>query len=161
MKKILSCLPLILLLFACKNKKTSLQDDSTVTVSDFIEFFPEVKLPFGVYDTSLAKKPNDSMVIGQKNFARFIPDRIYRKDFGKAAPKMYAVGRAIEKNQENYLFVKAIAGSKRVGYLLTFSKDDKILKSMPLVKTGTVTSAYGTLDSKFQITTYRETKKGG
>jgi hypothetical protein len=155
MKKLL----LLLLLFACKNKKTSLQDDSTVTVSDFIDFFPEVKLPFTVFDTSLTKKPNDSMVIGQKNFTKFVPDSIYRKDFGKATPKIYAIGRAIEKNKEKYLFVKALAGSKRVAYLLTFSKDDQFLRSMPLVKTGTGTSAYGVLDPKFQITTYRETKK--
>jgi hypothetical protein len=162
MKKILFCLSLILLLFACKNKKTSLQDDSTVTVSDFIEFFPEVSLPFYVSDSVLLKKSNDSMVIGKKNFSKFIPDSIYRKDFGKGiTPKLYAIGRAVEKKKEKYLFIKAVSGSKRVAYLVCFSKDDQFLKAMPLVRTGIdrSTSAYGLLDTKFQITTYRETRK--
>jgi hypothetical protein len=161
MKKNLFCLSLILLLFACKNKKTSLQDDSTVTVSDFIDFFPEVKLPFTVYDTTLTRKVNDSMLIGQKNFTKFIPDTIYRKEFGKGKPKLYAVGRAVEKNKEQYLFIKALLGSKRVAYLAVFSKDDKFLRAMPLVRSGIErsTSAHGLLDTKFQITTYRETKR--
>jgi hypothetical protein len=164
MKKILFYLSLIFLLFACKNKKTSLQDDSTVTVSDFIAFFPEVSLPFYVSDSVLLKKTSDSMIIGKKNFTKFIPDSIFRKDFGKGiAPKLYAIGRAVEKKKEKYLFVKAISGSKRVAYLVCFNKDDQFLRAMPLVKTGIErsTSAYGLLDSKFQITTYRETRKSG
>lgn len=157
MKKIL----LLLLLFACKNKQTSLQDDSTVTVSDFIEFFPEVSLPFTVYDTTLTRKVNDSMLIGQKNFTKFIPDTIYRKEFGKSTPKLYAMGRAVEKKKEKYLFIKAISGSKRVAYLVVFSKDEKFLRAMPLVRSGfdRTVSAHGLLDNKFQITTYRESKR--
>ena len=161
MKKNHFCLLLILLLFACKNKKTSLTDDATVTVTDFIEFFPQVQLPFFVSDSMLIKKPSDSMIIGKNNFAKFIPDSIYRKDFGRGVtPKMYAIGRAVEKGKEQYLFVKAVSGSKRVVYLVTFSKDDHFLKSMPLVRTGAASSAYGLLDAKYQITTYRENRKG-
>jgi hypothetical protein len=71
------------------------------------------------------------------------------------------LGKTAEKGREKYLFAKAISGGKRIGYLFTFSKDDKFLRSMPLVKTGTdnYSSAYGMLDGKFQITTYVE-KKG-
>ena len=162
MKKILFCLSLILLLFACKNKKTSLQDDSTVTVSDFIAFFPEVSLPYYVSDSMLLKRTSDSMVIGRKNFTKFIPDSIYRKDFGRGVtPKLYAMGSAVEKKKEKYLFIKAVSGSKRVAYLVCFSKDDQFLRAMPLVKSGIDhnTSAYGLLDTKFQITTYRESRK--
>jgi hypothetical protein len=162
MLKYLFWLSLILLLADCKSKKTSLQDEDEIEVSDFIDFFPDIKLPFQVADTTLVKKSSDSLVIGYKIFTTFIPDSILSKDFGKGAkPKIYALGKTAEKGKEKYLFAKVISGSKRVGYLFTFTKDDKFLRSMPLVKTGTdnYSSAYGMLDNKFQITTYVE-KKG-
>lgn len=162
MKKYLFSICLLLLVFGCKNKKASLQDDEQVTVSDFIEFYPERSLPYNISDTMLLRKPNDSMLIGFKTFTKFIPDSIFRKDFGKTAtPKLYALSRTAEKGKEKYIFTKAVSGNKRVAYLTCFSKDDKFLKAMPLVRTGFdhYTSAYGLLDSKFQITTYRETKK--
>lgn len=164
MKKYLFSLGFILLLFACKDKKASLQAGDIVTAADFVAFYPELTLPYIVADTMLVKKTNDSMVIGLKTFTQFIPDSIWKKDFGKsAAPKFYALGRAAEKGKENYLLTKAVAGNKRVVYLACFNKDNIFLKAMPLLKTGFdhYTSAYGLLDSKFQITTYRETKKAG
>lgn len=164
MKKYLFSFCLILLVVACKNKKTSLQDDQQVTASDFIEFFPQVTPPYFVSDTMLSKKPNDSFAIGAATFNKFVPDSIFRKEFGKSAkPKLYALAGTAEKGKEKYLFIEALSGSKRVAYLACFGKDDKFLKAMPLVKVGFdhYTSAYGLLDSKFQITTYHETKKAG
>jgi hypothetical protein len=162
MKKYLFSFCFILLVFACKNKKASLTDDEQVTVSDFIAFYPEVSLPYFISDTMLIKKPNDSMAIGYKTFTKFIPDTIFRKEFGKTTqPKLYALASTAEKGKEKYVFTQAVAGNKRVAYLACFSKDDKFLKAMPLLRIGFdhFTSAYGLLDSKFQITTYRETKK--
>jgi hypothetical protein len=164
MKKHLFSLGFILLLFACKEKKASLQAGDIVTAADFVAFYPEVSLPYIIADTMLLKKGNDSMAIGLKTFTQFIPDSVWKKDFGKnAAPKFYALARTAEKGKEHYLFTKAVVGNKRVAYLACFSKDNKFLKAMPLVRTGFdhYTSAYGLLDSKFQITTYRETKKEG
>ncbi len=50
--------------------------------------------------------------------------------------------------------------NKRVGYLICFDKNDKYLNALPIVKTGfdNYTSAYGSLDKKFQIATYKERK---
>ncbi|THU40086.1 hypothetical protein FAM09_09380 [Niastella caeni] len=163
MKKYLLSLGL-LILFACKDKKAPLQAGDIVTAADFVAFYPEVTLPYIIADTMLVKKSNDSMALGLTTFSKFIPDSIWRKDFGKnATPKFYALARTAEKEKEHYLFTKVTAGSKRVVYLACFSKDNKFLKAMPLLKTGFehYTSAYGLLDSKFQITTYRETKKAG
>lgn len=162
MKKYLFSLGLILLLFACKDKKASLQAGDIVTAADFVAFYPEITLPYIIADTMLVKKPNDSMAIDLKTFSQFIPDSIWKKDFGKnATPKFYALGSAAEKGKETYLLTKAVVGNKRVAYLACFNKDNIFLKAMPLLRTGFdhYTSAYGLLDSKFQITTYRETKK--
>ena len=104
------------------------------------------------------------MALTLTTFAKFVPDSVWKKDFGKnASPKFYALGRAAEKEKENYLFTEVVAANKRIAYLACFTNDHKFLKAMPLLKTGfdRYTSAYGMLDSKFQITTYRETKRAG
>lgn len=164
MKKYLLSVGLSILLFACKDDKKAIQAGEIVTAADFVSFYPEVNLPFSVADTSLVRKQNDSMLIEIKTISQFIPDSVWRKDFGKTAtPKFYALGRAVEKEKENYLFTSVVAGSKRVAYLACFSKENKFLQAMPLLRTGfeNYSSAYGALDPKFQITTYRDTKKAG
>ncbi len=153
------------LITSCKDKKVSLNSDDdleNISASDFVNFFPEAELPFQVADTTLLKKSDDSLAITYKVFTRFIPDSFLQKDFGKGAkPKLYALGKAKEKERETYLFIKAVQGNKRVAYLACFDKRDSFLNAMPLVKTpiGNSTAVYGLLDTKFQITTYRERKK--
>jgi hypothetical protein len=165
MKKYFFLLPLVLLLVCCKSKKTSLLDEDEIEVADFIDFFPETELPFRVADTTLLKKTTDtSLQISYKIFTQFIPDSIIAKDFGKTVkPVFTALGKVKEKGEETYLFAKAVAGNKRVAYLATFNRKDEFMGCMPLVRTGfaNYSSAYGMLDSKFQITTYHETRSGG
>lgn len=162
MKKYLFMLPLLLLLVHCKSKKGSLQDEDDITVTDFIEFFPDIKLPFRVADTNLLKKQTDtSLRISYNVFTRFVPDSIIQKDFGKnARPVITALGKVKEKGKETYLFAQAVAGNKRAAYLACFNRKDEFLRAMPIVRTGfgRFTSAYGALDSKFQITTYQENR---
>lgn len=158
---LIALLPLFLL--SCKGRKKVLQDDDIVTIADFIEFFPDAALPVRVADTTLTRKTTDSSLIGYKIFIQFIPDSVLARDFGKGVkPKLYPIGKAREKNKETYLFIKAVNGSKRIGYLACFDKDNRYLQAMPLVQTDQDpgTSTYGSLDSKFQITTYREKKQG-
>lgn len=145
----------------CKgDDKKSLSGEEPVEVTDFIEFFPEVKLPFVVADTTIARKISDSLLISHAIFTQFIPDSVLKKDFSKAEPKLYPLGRVKEKNKETYLFVRAVQGSKRVGYLVTFDNKNNYLNTLRLVRTGeNYTRVVGTLDKKFQITTYRERKK--
>lgn len=146
----------------CKEKKTALTDDEAVEVAEFIEFFPEVSLPFRVADTTLTRKQTDSLLIGYKIFTQFIPDTILKNDFGKdIQPKFYPLGRTSEKGKETYLFVKATNGAKRAGYLICFDNANKYLSTLTLVRTGFTnwSSSYGMLDKKFQITTYRERKR--
>lgn len=145
---------------ACRDKKKiSLKGDEAVDVKDFIQSFPEVTLPFTVSDTTVNKKTNDSSLIAYAIYTQFVPDSVLKKDFGKSKPKLYQLGRVKEKRRETYLFVKAAFGAKKVGYLVTFGKDNEYLNSLPLIKTGgNYSSMYGSLDKKFQITTYRERK---
>jgi hypothetical protein len=162
MKKYFFWLPFFLLIIACKGKKTSLQDNETVTIEEFIEFFPETPLPIRIADTTLVRKSTDSLQIGYKIFTQFVPDSLIKKDFGKGVtPRIFPLGRTQEKDKETYLFIKATTGSKRIAYLATFSDKNEFLQMLPLVKTGfdSYSSAYGVLDKKFQITTYHEKKR--
>lgn len=163
MKRILLISCIALLLLNCKGKKGSLQEGEVMEVADFIELFPEKAHPVRIADTTLTRRTTDSSLISYKIFTQFIPDSILAKDFGKGVkPKLYPLGRTREKNKEIYLFVKAANGNKRVGYMACFSKDENFLNAMALVRTGfdSYSSAYGVLDNKFQITTYREKKTG-
>lgn len=139
-------------------------DDEKVDVEEFIAFFPEVELPFIVYDTTLTRKVSDSMLIGRKNFTQFVPDSVITKVFGaKGNPKIYPLGRVQENKKDQYLFVRAVEGSRRAAYLICFDKDQKYLNAMTLLQTGKEKYAkhYAALDRKFQITTYREKPKTG
>jgi len=144
----------------CKDKKkTSLTGEEPVEVADFIEFFPEVKLPVLIADTTLSRKISDSLLIAYSVFTQFVPDSVLKKDFNQLKPKIYPLGRVKEKEKETYLFVKAIQGTKRVAYLVTFDNNDKYLNTLRLLRSGEdYSKVYGSLDKKFQITTYRERK---
>src|SRR5262245_45041380 len=109
MKKYLGLL-LIIVLASCKDKKASLQDEATLEVGDFIEFFPTMKTPYRVADSNLSKKVSDSLLIPIAVFSKFIPDSVLQKDFGKSAKlKIYPLGKVKEKgkDKETYLFLKA------------------------------------------------------
>ncbi|KIC93064.1 hypothetical protein [Flavihumibacter solisilvae] len=151
---------LTIFLFACKEKKKQLLDNEPVEVSDFIEFFPEIKLPLQLADTSLMKRSPDSLRIGNKIFSQFIPDSVLRPFFGKTGkPLLYPIGRnEVEKN-ETYLFIKAVQGNKRAAYIAVFD-DEKFVTAMPLLSvTGTPKQSDQTvanMDSRYTITILRQ-----
>src|SRR5689334_3746074 len=96
-------------------KKPSLSGDEPIEASDFIEFFPDKKLPFQFADSILTKKEKDSLYISQQVFGQFVPDSFLAPVFGKAAKwKIYPVGRIM--GEESYLFAKAVSGEKKAAY---------------------------------------------
>ena len=64
-------------------KKASLSGDDPVEIRDFIDFFPNVSLPYQFGDSLLLKKDKDSLLISQKVFNQFVPDSVLGKFFGK------------------------------------------------------------------------------
>ncbi len=127
----------VLVIYGCKDKKeVSRTGEEPVEVSDFLGFFSLQELPFTVADTTLSKRSPDSSLIAYKLFTQFVPDSVFRKDFGKNKPKLYPLGKAKEKGKETYLFVKAVSGAKRTGYLITFDKNNKYLNTLPIVPKG-------------------------
>jgi hypothetical protein len=138
---------LIMLAFAlftgCKGKKkSSLAGEEPVEISDFIDFFPAKNVPYQVGDTTLNKKEKDSLLINYKIFAQFVPDSFLNMTFGKGVkPKIYPMGRIKVSGAENYLFVKAVSGEKRAGFIFAFDKKDNFLDGIQLLRVGQYTGA--------------------
>jgi len=138
----------------CKSKKPSLAGDEPIEIADFIDFFPEAKLPYQVGDTTLLKREKDSLLISGKVFSQFVPDSILEKTFGKTArPKLYPLAR-VKGGNETYLFVKALSADKRVAFVLGFDKKQVFLAGMPVLRLDqeVPTQQAATIDTRFTIT---------
>lgn len=123
----------LFLLAGCKSRNPSLSGEEEIEVEDFIDFFPATNLPYQFADTSLLKKDRDSLLISHTVFTQFVPDSIITAVFGKGSkPKIYPMARV--KVTETYLFAKAVAGNKRVAFILGFTKDDEFIAGMPLLQ---------------------------
>lgn len=135
MTRYVACLLVaIYLLTGCgSKKKPSLSGTDEVAIGDFIESFELVEPPLEVKDSALNKKENDSLLIANKIFAQFVPDSVLIKVFGKnAKPKIY-LGKRINENEENYLFVKARAADKKAMLVLCFDKKNNFKSFLPLL----------------------------
>src|SRR2546423_7932161 len=155
MKKLLFLLLFPFLFGDCKNKKTKLADDDTVGITDFIDFFPDMKLPFQISDSTLIRKETDSASIGYKIFTAFVPDSILKNQFGQGThPKIYPLGKEPIKKFETYLFLKAVTPGRKAGYILAFDKEHKFITGMPLVVDDKDASTLqtGGMDSKYTVT---------
>lgn len=149
----LLCLLLAAILFSCKRGKKNLSIDESITASEFVGSFPDLKLPYNLHDTILDNKLGDSALINAKLVREFVPDSVFRKDFKTSKPRFYALGRAIDKNEDNYLLVKAATKEKQVAYVLCFDKESQFRAGMPLVSNspGKNVEHEGGLDKRFTI----------
>lgn len=152
----------LLIIIGCKSKRTTLADDQTVSTEEFIEFFPEIKLPFTIADSAIARKNNDSSLIGYKVFTQIVGDTVLFPQFGsKGRPRIYPIGKVPVKKAETYVFVKAITQEKKAVYLLTFDKNDSFKAALPLLiqDTDPQTVQTGGMDTRYTIYKNRQRKK--
>ncbi len=152
-----------MLVVSCKRKKASLAGEEPVTVSDFIEAFEPVVLPYKVTDTFVNKKDKDSSLISHKIVTQFVPDSIFHKAFGKeATPKIYAIGKAGIEKKENYLLAKAVLGTKKIVYIFCFDKDNNFSGAMQFLvpDQNPATQQSGIIDKNYTITKSIQRKNG-
>jgi hypothetical protein len=162
MTRILSIVLSLLVLAACSRKKVSLSGEGPMDVEEFLMSFPELRLPYMVQDTSLARRPGDSLLIGKKVLSRFVPDSVYHKEFGKGVtPRMYALGRVEIEDGETYIFIKAMTNGKQAAYLLCFDKLDSFRASMPLVVSAAdrTLRQEGGMDKRYSVIRNRSRRK--
>lgn len=155
-QKFMLLLLCVALITGCKHKKKpSLSGDEPVEVTDFIDFFKPVSVPYQVADTTLQKKDKDSLLISYKVFTQFVPDSLFGKVYGKGIkPKIYSLGKAEVPKGETYLFIKTVTADKRAVFLLSFDRKNKYIAGMPVLvpdKLSNTTQSV-TLDKRITIT---------
>jgi hypothetical protein len=155
MKTIILLLMLVVLAGCKQKKKPSLSGDDPVELSDFIDFFQPLKLPFQYGDTLLPKQEKDSLLVSYNNFALFVPDTVLTKIYGKSVkPKIYALGKAEKPKGETFLFVKTSTKDKKALFILAFDTKQQFIASMPVLTpdNNRSTSQSMTMDRNFGIT---------
>jgi hypothetical protein len=144
---------LLVLIVSCGRKKKKMAGDDDVNMQEFVEFFPEVRLPFIYSDTSLYAKTDDSLLISADIFNEFTPDSILNASFGTEKPKLYAIGKFSEKEGTVYLMSKAATAKQKVMFIAAYNKKNEFLAAMPVMKSkkeaGITTSV--TIDKLFNI----------
>lgn len=111
---------------SCKSKKISLAaNDDKVNITDLLEFFAPLKVPYSVGDTILRRKEPEADVINYSLFTRLIPDSILHLFARTSHPHLYAIGKIRVPDAESYLFVKAVARDRRALYILCFDKKNR------------------------------------
>jgi hypothetical protein len=126
---------MITALYSCKGKKPSLAGEDPVEMSDFINFFRDIKLPYQFNDTAIVRKAPDSLLISYKVFTQFVPDSVMHQFFGKSMkPKIYPMGKIKGSDDETYLLVKTTSGDKKSALLFAFDKKDEYMDAMELLK---------------------------
>ncbi len=135
-RKYLVVVLVLVIIAGCKQKKKpSLAGEDPVEVSDFIEFFEPLKLPYIAADSILSKKEKDSLLIGYKVFTQFVPDSILTKVYAKGVkPKIYPLGKVEVAGGETYLFVKTVTADKKAVLLLSFDKKQQFLAAMTALR---------------------------
>lgn len=111
--------------------------EDPVEAADFIAFFPSLKLPFYYADSTLQKKgkENDSLLISYKVFTQIVPDSVIAKIYGKGAkPRIYAMGRSTGPNNEIYLLVKTILGTKKAVIVLGFDPENNFAAALAALR---------------------------
>ena len=160
--KYLLLIALPVVFYSCKEKKVSLAtNDEQVNISDFLEFFQPMKLPYQVTDTILKRKEPDATVINGKLFSRFIPDSIISRLFGKEQhPHFYAIGKINVPDAEKYVFIKATAKDRRVLYILCFDKKDHFAAARPILYSDNEPGVTGqaSMDTRYTLTVLHQRK---
>ncbi|MCH5598350.1 hypothetical protein [Niabella ginsengisoli] len=127
------------------------EDD--VNLQEFVDFFPEVQLPFMYADSSLYAKTDDSLLISPEIFNEFTPDSILKTSFNNEIPKLYAIGKFKEKDGATYLLSKAASAKHKIMFITAYNDKTEFLAGFPAMKSkkdkGTTTSI--TIDKLYNI----------
>lgn len=164
MKRLLSVLFLGVLLWSCGSDKKSMGDEQISTVEEFVETFPDLKLPLMIHDSMMEAKPKDSFRLSDKVVKKFIPDSVYKPIFKGLKPKFYGIGKATDNNGDHYIFIRVQASGKKMPFVLCFNKESQFKAGLPLLGTSNKkdVSFEGGMDRKFIIykNSYRHSKDG-
>src|ERR1700735_3221423 len=136
MNKYLLWIALSVLVCSCKSKKVSLagNDEGGLSVSEFIDYFQPLPLPYAVTDTILRRKEPEAASINYKLFTRLLPDSLLTRYFGSAGqPRRVWIGKIKVPKAETYVFVKCVGSGRRMLYVLCFDREDHYSAARPVL----------------------------
>ena len=118
----------LLFLFSCSDKKSSLSDNKPVEADDFFAAFQKLKLPYNVADTGLLHI-GDTTAISYEVLKQFVPDSSLALPamIKNTLPVFHPLGK-IENKTELYLLLTAKAGKKTslLAFLFDNTKKQKL-----------------------------------
>lgn len=120
-------IPLCSWLLSCGEHKADLSGNTPVKINDFNKAFKVAELPVSISDTNL-KRFVDTLTIGRKALAQFVPDSIVEEII--AAKNSKATIRPlirIEKETEYYLLMNVQQAHKQEIAVVVFSNKNKYL----------------------------------
>ncbi len=112
----------------CSDKPTDLSGNTPIKINDFNKVFKPAELPISISDTSF-KHLVDSIIIGQKALAQFVPDSVIDKFIdpdNKKKPVIHPLLR-IEQDAEYYLLFDIKYPKKQDILAIVFDKKNKYL----------------------------------
>jgi len=114
-------------IIACSEKKPDLTGNTPLTINDFNKVFKAASLPISISDSNLHKF-TDTLIIGRKALAQFVPDSIVENIVGIKDKKafLHPIIR-IEKEEEYYLLLNVSHPKKQEIAVVVFSKKNKFL----------------------------------
>jgi hypothetical protein len=112
---------------ACSEEKTDLSGNTPIKINDFNKVFKTVSLPINISDTNLTKV-RDTIEIGAKALAQFVPDSVVEKIIPEKDQKaiLYPLLK-IEKETEYYLMLNVHHPKKEEIVVVVFSKKNAYL----------------------------------
>jgi len=114
-------------ILACAEKKPDLTGNTPLKINDFNKVFKAASLPVSISDSNLHKF-TDTLIIGRKALAQFVPDSIVENIVGIKDKKafLHPIIR-IEKEEEYYLLLNVSHPKKQEIAVVVFSKKNKFL----------------------------------
>jgi hypothetical protein len=149
-----------LIISACGPKKNKNDEPTNPGSSALLKKFTTVKVPYLLKDSLIEKDDNVKDAIAWADFTKEVPDTIFKSEFGAdVKPKLYPI--AIHFNDDDaeyYVFVKAVDGDKKVGYILCFDGMELFKDAMPVVYADydNKTKFYATLTKNYAIDQIKE-----
>lgn len=120
-------IPLCLWFISCGEHKADLSGNTPIKINDFNKAFKVTELPVHISDSNLARF-GDTLTIGRKALAQFVPDSILEEII--AVKNRKAILRPlirIEKESEYYLLINIQQARSQEIVVLVFSNKNKYL----------------------------------
>jgi hypothetical protein len=119
---------------SCGEKKSSLSGDAPIDAKDFVQAFPDIKLPTTISDSSL-KRIGDTTSISRAVLTQFVPDSVLQAIAIDKNATIKPVAK-INAEDETYLLAKFLQNKKATLAVFVFNEKTKFLNAKELVHNG-------------------------